>query len=124
MSASDGTGTVKIAAIDSLVGTGTVKIAAIDNIRSDFNERISLLLLRRGFGKHNEGQRKMLLLGYFDDIDSKTGRQSASNTSSLLPTENTEKSSDKGKQPTSHSSPLSPLKCQMSKISINPELSS
>ncbi|GAA0158119.1 hypothetical protein LIER_15225 [Lithospermum erythrorhizon] len=86
---------LQITAMNILKLSNLGQIYDLDNNRSDFNERIFLMLLQRS--------------------------QSASNTSSLLATENTEESSDKGKQPTSHSSPLSPLKCQMSEISINPD---
>ncbi|KAG9149527.1 hypothetical protein Leryth_014307 [Lithospermum erythrorhizon] len=95
----------------------------LDNIKMDFNEKVFLILLRRSFGKQHEGQRKMLLLAYFDDIDSTTASQSASNPSPLQPTENTTESSNKGKSVDCQSFPLSPLKRQMSQISINPESS-
>ncbi|GAA0166618.1 hypothetical protein LIER_40221 [Lithospermum erythrorhizon] len=67
-----------------------------------------LMLLRRSFSKQNENQRKMMLVGYFDDSNSSTASQSASNPSPLQPSEY-------------YSSPLSPLKRQMSQVSINPD---
>ncbi|GAA0164158.1 hypothetical protein LIER_39728 [Lithospermum erythrorhizon] len=133
MSASDRNGTVKIVAIGSIVErilqTTTINISKLSNlgehydlnsVRSEFHQKIFLILLRRSFGKHNEGQRKMLLLGYFNDHDSEGSSQSASNTPSQQPSEHTKESSDNAKQAICNSSPLSPFKRQMSQISINP----
>ncbi|GAA0159641.1 hypothetical protein LIER_16367 [Lithospermum erythrorhizon] len=100
MSASDGTGMIKIAAIgsiaDKILQTTAVNISRLSNldqyydldtIISDFNEKVFLMLLRRSFGKQNEHQRKMLLVGYFDDTNSSTSSQSGSNPSSIQPSE-------------------------------------
>ncbi|GAA0173223.1 hypothetical protein LIER_26882 [Lithospermum erythrorhizon] len=62
----------------------------------------------------------MLLLGYFNHHDSEGSSHSASNTPSQQPSEHTEESSDNANQAIYNSSPLSPLKRQMSQISINP----
>ncbi|GAA0167037.1 hypothetical protein LIER_22061 [Lithospermum erythrorhizon] len=120
MSASDETEIVKVAAIggvaERILQTTSINISKLSIfllhlthvkliliIRSDFNEEIFLMLLRCSFGKHNECQRKMLLLEYFDDANSGIATQSASNTSSFQPSELTEDNSDKGKNATNSS---------------------
>ncbi|GAA0148650.1 hypothetical protein LIER_36768 [Lithospermum erythrorhizon] len=68
------------------------------SVRSDFENKIFLMLLHQSAGKKPEIQRRPLLVAYYDET-----------------------SDDKGK---STDNTLSPLKCQMNRMAINPESSS
>ncbi|GAA0166115.1 hypothetical protein LIER_40124 [Lithospermum erythrorhizon] len=82
----------------------------VNTIRSELHGKVFLMLLRSTFGQQNERQRKMLLIAFYDETGS-ADDQDVERTS-------------KGKFVVStQSSPLLPLKCQMSAITLAPELS-
>ncbi|GAA0167299.1 hypothetical protein LIER_40349 [Lithospermum erythrorhizon] len=87
----------------------------LDSIRSDFEGNVYLMLLRRNFGKHNNGQRKLLLIMYLEETNSEEGCQSSNQINTFEAKD--EIAHNLGKQIATESShsPLSPLKRQMKK---------
>ncbi|GAA0154925.1 hypothetical protein LIER_12768 [Lithospermum erythrorhizon] len=97
----------------------TVKVFAIDNgqhydvdtIKAELHGKIFMMLLRHTFGQQSESQRKMLLIAYYDETNSAEAIQS-----SILPCSSMLTDSDAN----TSGNPLSPLKREMSQITLLP----
>ncbi|GAA0175331.1 hypothetical protein LIER_28521 [Lithospermum erythrorhizon] len=92
----------------------------LEIVNTDFHGKVFMIMLHRNFSKQHEGQRKLLLVDYYDDTNCETDCQSSSQSLSFQLHEHIADPTEKGNLMDVSSSPLSPLKRQ---IYINPDTS-
>ncbi|GAA0149257.1 hypothetical protein LIER_08483 [Lithospermum erythrorhizon] len=94
----------------------------VDTKRDELHDRVFLMLLRRAFGQQNETQQKMVLIAFYDETGSVVGTESSILPYfSILDDQDSDPTSE-GKSVLPTQSPLSPLKRQMSAITLVPSM--